>query len=230
MKLDADRDRQATPPGDGAPRIGRRPAVRDAEATKRRILKASRAEFARHGYSGARMDRIARAARSNKRMLYYHVGNKDALYLEALEAAYSDIRAAEQELRLEEMGPLQAIECLVRFTWDYFVANPEFIALLNTENLHKARHIKRSRQIGSMNSPVVATVGRILAEGERRGLIRTGIDPLQLYISLASLCYFYLSNLHTLTVVFDGGLKEQPALDARVAHVVDLVINGLRRK
>ena len=207
-----------------------RPAVRDAEATKQRILKASRAEFARHGYSGARIDRIAQAARTNKRMLYYHVGNKDALYLEALESAYADIRAAEQELRLEEEEPLGAIELLVRFTWDYFVANPEFIALLNTENLHKAKHIKRSRQIGSMNSPVVATVGRILDEGVRRGLIRAGVDPLQLYISIAALCYFYLSNLHTLTAVFDGGLKDQRALDARVAHVVDLVLNGLRRK
>ncbi|MFZ1104026.1 MAG: TetR/AcrR family transcriptional regulator, partial [Hyphomicrobiaceae bacterium] len=211
-------------------RSGRRPAVRDAEATKQRILRASRAEFARHGYSGARVDRIARTARANKRMLYYHVGNKDALYLEALEAAYADIRAAEQELRLEAMEPLKAIERLVCFTWDYFLANPEFIALLNTENLHKARHIKRSRHIGSMNSPVVATVGRILDEGVKRRLIRAGIDPLQLYISIAALCYFYLSNLHTLTVVFDGGLKEQRALDARVAHVVDLVLSGLRRK
>jgi AcrR family transcriptional regulator len=229
MKPDADRHQVPAPAGDAdaAPGTGRRPAVRDAEATKRRILRASRAEFARHGYSGARVDRIARAARTNKRMLYYHVGNKDALYLEALEAAYADIRAAEQELRLEAMEPLAAIERLVRFTWEYFLANPEFIALLNTENLHKARHIKRSRQIGGMNSPVVATVGRILDEGVRRGLIRTGFDPLQLYISIASLCYFYLSNLHTLTVVFDTGLKEQRALDARVAHVVDLVLSGL---
>ena len=231
MKPDADRHDQAAPAGDSATRrSGRRPAVRDAEATKQRILRASRAEFARHGYSGARVDRIARAARANKRMLYYHVGNKDALYLEALEAAYADIRVAEQELRLEEMEPLKAIERLVRFTWDYFLANPEFIALLNTENLHKARHIKRSRHIGSMNSPVVATVGRILDEGVKRRLIRAGIDPIQLYISIAALCYFYLSNLHTLTVVFDGGLKEQRALDARVAHVVDLVLSALRRK
>jgi AcrR family transcriptional regulator len=229
MKLDAGRRPQAASPDDAAPRNGRRPAVRDAAATKQRILRASRAEFARHGYSGARVDRIAQAARTNKRMLYYHVGNKDALYLEALEAAYADIRAAEQKLRLEQMEPLDAIERLVRFTWGYFLANPEFIALLNTENLHKARHIKRSRHIGRMNSPVVATVARILDEGVKRGLIRAGIDPLQLYISIASLCYFYLSNLHTLTVVFDGGLKEQRALDARVAHVVDLVLSGVKR-
>lgn len=210
-------------------RVQRSSPVRDAEATKQRILMASRAEFARHGYMGARIDRIARAARINKRMLYYHVGNKDALYLEALEASYRDIRAAEQALRLEDLEPLDAIERLVRFTWDYFVANPEFIALLNTENLHKAKHIKRSREIGTMNSPVVATVGRILEKGAKAGILRGGIDPLQLYISIASLCYFYLSNLHTLTIVFDSDLKAESALTARVDHAVDLVLNGLRR-
>ncbi len=231
MKPDAESDQEAAPPrNERKRRPPARPAVRDAEATKQRILKASRAEFARCGYSGARVDRIAKAARTNKRMLYYHVGNKDALYLEALEAAYRDIREAEQELRLEDMEPLAAIERLVRFTWGYFLATPEFIALLNTENLHKAKHIKRSRQIGNMNSPVVATVGRILERGVKRGLIRPGIDPLQLYISIASLCYFYLSNLHTLTVVFDTSLKDERALNQRVAHVVDLVLNGLRQR
>ena len=206
-----------------------KPRQRDAEATTQRILKASRAEFARHGYMGARVDRIAKAANTNKRMLYYHVGNKDALYLEALEASYRDIREAEQQLHLEDLPPLAAIEQLVRFTWDYFVENPEFIALLNTENLHKAKHLKRSREIGTMNSPVVATVGRILERGVRDGIVRRGIDPLQLYISIASLCYFYLSNQHTLSIVFDADAKSPAAMAARVEHAVDLVLNGIRR-
>lgn len=203
--------------------------LRDAEATTQRILKASRAEFARHGYMGARIDRIAKAAQTNKRMLYYHVGNKDALYLEALEASYRDIRAAEQNLHLEERDPLAAIEQLVRFTWRYFLENPEFIALLNTENLYKARHLKRSREIGRMNSPVVATVARILDRGVREGIVRRGIDPLQLYISIASLCYFYLSNQHTLSIVFNADAKSPAALAAREEHAVDLVLNGIRR-
>lgn len=207
-----------------------RPRVRDAEATTQRILKASRAEFARHGYMGARVDRIARAANANKRMLYHHVGNKDALYLKALEAAYRDIRVAEQNLRLDALEPLAAIEQLVRFTWDYFLENPEFIALLNTENLHKAKHLKRSREIGTMNSPVVATVARILERGVREGVVRRGIDPLQLYISIASLCYFYLSNQHTLGIVFGAELKSAAALAARADHVVDFVLSGIRRR
>lgn len=211
-------------------RNGRELHARDAEATKGRILAASRAEFARYGYSGARISRIARAAQANKRLLYYYVGNKDALYLEALEAGYRDIREAETKLHLEDLPPLEAIERLVRFTWDYFIRNPEFIAMLNTENLHEAKHLKRSKQIGATNSPVVATVGRILEKGERAGTLRSGIDPLQLYISIASLCYFYLSNRHTLTIVFDKNIKSEKAYAARVDHAVDLVLNGLKRQ
>lgn len=202
-------------------------AVRDAGATRLRILAAAREEFADHGYMGARVDRIARTAHANKRLLYYYIGNKEALYLATLERAYADIRTAERELRLEELEPLAAIERLVRFTWAYFNANPSFVALLNTENLHRARHLVKSRQIPDVNSTVVAIVGRILAKGARQGAIRPGIDPLQLYISIASLCYFYVSNIHTLTVVFARDLKARRALDRHIEHVVALVLAGV---
>ena len=202
-------------------------AVRDAGATKLRILAAARVEFADHGYMGARVDRIARTARANKRLLYYYIGNKEALYLATLERAYADIRSAERELRLEELEPLAAIERLVRFTWTYFNANPSFMALLNTENLHRAQHLVKSRQIPDMNSTVVAIVGRILAKGARQGVVRPGIDPLQLYVSIASLCFFYLSNIHTLSVVFARDLKARSALDRRIEHVVALVLRGI---
>jgi AcrR family transcriptional regulator len=213
-------------PGPKKPAANRLP-VRDAGATKLRILAAARVEFADHGYMGARVDRIARTARANKRLLYYYIGNKEALYLATLERAYADIRSAERELRLEELEPLAAIERLVRFTWAYFNANPSFMALLNTENLHRARHLVKSRQIPDMNSTVVAIVGRILAKGARQGVVRPGIDPLQLYISIASLCFFYLSNIHTLTVVFARDLKARPALDRRIEHIVALVLRGI---
>jgi len=202
-------------------------AVRDAGATKLRILAAARLEFADHGYMGARVDRIARTAQANKRLLYYYIGNKEALYLATLERAYADIRTAERELRLEELEPLAAVERLVRFTWAYFNANPSFVALLNTENLHRARHLKKSLQIPDMNSAVVATVGRILRKGQKLGVTRPGIDPLQLYISIASLCFFYVSNIHTLTVVFARDLKARRALDERIEHVVGFVLRAI---
>ncbi len=203
-------------------------AVRDAEATKRRILKAAIVEFARHGLGGARVERIAKAARTNKRMLYYHVGNKEALFLAALEAAYDDIRAAERKLNLEALEPLAAIERLVRFTWSYFVENREFLMLLNSENLHRARHLKKSKRIAAMNSPLIETLRHILERGVAEGTIRPGIDPLQLYISMAGLAYFYLSNASTLSVTFGRDLLSKAEMRRRLDHIVELVRAGVR--
>jgi AcrR family transcriptional regulator len=59
-------------------------------------------------------------------MLYYHVGNKEDLYLEVLEGAYEKIRAEERGLDLEHLDPPKAIERLIDFTWNYFLRNPEF--------------------------------------------------------------------------------------------------------
>jgi AcrR family transcriptional regulator len=204
------------------------PLIRDAEATRHRILEAARADFARYGLGGARIERIADAARTNKRMLYYYFGNKEGLFLAALEAAYDDIRAAERKLNLEALEPLDAIERLVRFTWDYFVAHPEFMMLLNSENLHKARHLKKSKQIHAMNSPLIATMATILKRGAREGAIRLGVDPLQLYISIAALAYFYLSNASTLSVTFGRDVLAKPEMKQRIEHIVELVITGLR--
>jgi len=206
----------------------KRVAIRDAEATRRRILQAARSEFARVGLGGARIERIAEGARTNKRMLYYYFGNKEGLFLAALEATYDDIRAAERKLNMEALKPLEAIELLVRFTWDYFVAHPEFMMMLNSENLHKARHLKKSKQIHAMNSPLIATIGKILRRGEKEGTVRRGVDALQLYISIAALAYFYLSNASTLSVTFGRDVLSKPEMKRRIEHIVELVIAGLR--
>jgi AcrR family transcriptional regulator len=205
-----------------------KPIVRDAVATKRRILKAAKTEFARHGYGGARVDRIAKAARTNKRMLYYYYGGKEDLFLAALEAAYDGIRAAERKLELEELDPVAAIERLVRFTWDYFVQHPEFMMLLNAENQHRAKHLKKSRRAHAMNSPVIATIAVLLARGTATQVIRPGIDPVHLYVSIAGLCYFYLSNVYTLSVAFGRDLASPPMMRERINHVVDFVLAGVR--
>jgi AcrR family transcriptional regulator len=54
--------------------------VRDAEATRQRLLVAAREEFAAHGIAGSRVDRIADAARSNKAQIYHYFGSKDGLF------------------------------------------------------------------------------------------------------------------------------------------------------
>jgi AcrR family transcriptional regulator len=212
-----------------ATKQARRP-IRDAARTQAAILDAATREFAMHGLGGARVDRIALRAGANKRMLYYYFGGKDDLFLAVLERAYESIRADEQGLHLEGLPPAGAIRRLVEFTWSYFLRHPEFITLLNTENLHRAEHLKRSRKIRALHSPLVAMISDVLARGERERVFRAGVDPVQLYVSIAALGYFYLSNNATLSTIFGRNLRSPSALDARLSHVIDLVLGYLARR
>jgi AcrR family transcriptional regulator len=203
---------------------------RDPAGMRLRILEAAKQEFAAHGLAGARVDRIAAEAGANKRMLYYHVGNKEDLYLAVLEGAYEKIRVEERGLDLQHLDPPQAIETLIGFTWNYFLRNPEFLALLNTENLAKARHLKRSTKVKSMHSPFVEMIRAVVTRGVEGGDFQVAMDPVQLYISIAALCFFYLSNSATLSVIFGRDLLAKQAKDERLDHMVALVLAALTGK
>jgi AcrR family transcriptional regulator len=200
---------------------------RDPEGMRIRILEAAKKEFATRGLAGARVDRIAAAAGANKRMLYYHVGKKDDLYLAVLEAAYEKIRVEERSLDLEHLAPPAAIETLIAFTWNYFIRNPEFLALLNTENLERAKHVKRSTKVKSMHSPFVEMIRTVVTRGVESGDFKVAMDPVQLYISIAGLSFFYLSNNATLSVIFGRDLLAKDAREERLAHMVALVLAAL---
>jgi AcrR family transcriptional regulator len=197
--------------------------------TRQKILEAATHEFARHGLGGARVDRIATRAKANKRMLYYYFGDKDGLFLAALEDRYAHIRNAERTLRLEHLDPPGAVRRLVEFTWRYFLEHPEFMTLLNSENLHQGRHVRRSRRVREMHTHLVALLRDVLRRGEREGLFRRGVDPVQLYISIAGEGYFYLSNRYTLSRIFGRDLMAPRALSGRARHISDMILNALRR-
>jgi AcrR family transcriptional regulator len=201
--------------------------VRDPERTRARILEAATREFSRHGLGGARVDRIAERAGANKRMLYYYFGDKEGLFRAVLEHAYERIRRAEQELHLLDVPPAEGVGRLVEFTWRYYLQHPEFLTLLNSENLHRARHLRKSPSIRAMNMPLIDTLTALLRRGEADGSIRPGIDPLQLYISICGMCSFFLSNNHTLSQVFDQNLAAPAARVTRLAHMRDVIAGYL---
>ena len=204
-------------------------AVRDPEQTRARILAAAKAEFARVGLGGARVDRIAALAGANKRMLYYYFGTKDELFRTVLEATYEHIRESEKALHLAEVDPAEAIRRLVVFTWNYYLEHPEFLSLLNSANLHRAEHLKQSTKVRRLHSPFVALIGDILERGRAAGRFRDGVDAVQLYISIAALAYFYLGNNYTLSAIFGRDLKAKKAREARLSHMTELVLGYLRK-
>jgi len=202
---------------------------RDAAATKARILAAARTEFAQLGLRGANTRTIALNSDSNKRMIYEYFGSKDGLFDAVLESAWQDIRTSEERLRLTDMEPMEAMRTLTRFTWDYYIKNPHFIALVNSENLHRAVHLKKMQaRIGKMQAHMVEMVAEILAKGVKSGVFRAGTDPVQLVITIAAINYYYLSNHYTGSVVYGFNLVSPKALRERIEFNVQTIEAILR--
>ena len=198
---------------------------RDAEATMARILAAAKSEFAGSGYGGARIDVIAQRAEANKRMIYHYFGNKEALFSRVLEEAYLDIRRAEQELDLEHLPVVEALERLVRFTWQYYLDNPEFLNLVNSANLHKAVHIKDSAAIKRSTGSVVHTLAKVLERGAQEGVFKENVNAVQLYISIAAIGYYYLTNRYTGSIIYQRDFMQPEALDERLQFNLETILS-----
>jgi TetR/AcrR family transcriptional regulator len=216
-----------TPAGPPTPQVtARRP--RDSAVTAAAIRAAALDEFAARGFSGGRVDRIAEKAQVNKGMIYHHYGSKEGLYLAVLEYAYERARRSEQTLHLDKIAPREAMVRLVEFTFDSFVEDRSFIKLLNDENLHRAVHLKKSQRIAEMHSPLLDNMRRILARGGAEGTFRTDLDPMQTWISIAAVSYFYFSNIYTLSTIFRRDFDTREAHAVRRRHVVDLILSALK--
>ena len=203
--------------------------LRDPDKTKQRIMAAATAEFAKMGLGGARVDVIAARAKVQKRMMYHYFGNKEMIYRLVLEEAYARFRAAEAKLEIENDPPLLALRRLMEFTWNYYIANPEFISLVSTENLHKARFLQKSPRLELLNKGFVKRMEHILARGVTDGVFRSGLDAVQVLITISGLGYHYLTNQHTGEIVYGRSLMSQEARKARLAFNIDVITHALCR-
>ncbi|ESR25374.1 TetR/AcrR family transcriptional regulator [Lutibaculum baratangense] len=201
---------------------------RKGAVTRERILQVALSEFAEHGYSGGRIERIAAAAGINVRMIYHYFGNKDDLYLASLEATYSTIRERERELDVADLDPATAMQRLVELTFDFLAHDPHFVRLIMSENLMMGQTIQRSQTIPQMTRPLLETMNRILSRGQTSGLFRQDIDAESLYISILGLCFIHVSNRHTLGSMFNRDLADPAWLAARRETVVEAVTRYLK--
>jgi AcrR family transcriptional regulator len=199
-----------------------------ATATRQRILDAALAEFAEKGLAGARVDEIAARAGANKRMLYAHFGSKEELWLVVLEGAYAAKRAEERVVEVEGLAPAEAMARLIAFNLRYTARHPEFVALLNQENLHRAAYLRRSEDVPALYSPLLEALRGVLLRGAAGGVFRAGVDAMQLYIDILALGHFYVANRHTLSTIFGAPLDTEAAIAAREAHITEVVLGYLR--
>ena len=196
----------------------------DPETTKANILEVAFEEFAESGFSGARVDEIAARTRTSKRMIYYYFESKDGLYKAVLVEYYKRLRGAERTLDLANREPLDALRELVGFTFDYHNAHPEGVRLIMVENIHRGRSVAELPTAESLNSVVIDSVRSICERGETLGVFRSGLDPVDLYQSIAALNFFNVSNRYTFSKIFNRDMDSKEALLARRQSVIDAIL------
>ena len=201
----------------------------DAELSMSDILQVATAEFAEKGLAGARIDEIAAATRTSKRMIYYHYGSKEGLYLAVLEAAYSRIRAIEADLHLDDLAPDDALRKLVAFTFDYQHDHEYFIRLVMNENMHRGEFLARSATIQQLNVPAIDAVQRVYQRGVKAGVFRRDVDPIDLHMSISALCFFNVANRHTFALIFKSDMESPAALRRRRDSIVEMIVRFVRR-
>ena len=206
----------------------RRQRINDPEGTRRNIVEIATAEFADKGFSGARVDDIASRTKTSKRMIYYYFGGKEGLYIAVLEAAYRSIRSIETALDLGHQQPEQALRALIGFTFDYQNAHPEFVRLVMNENILNGAYLARSKEIQRLNATVIDALRDLITRGQREGVFRRDVDPVDLHMSISALCFFNVANRATFSTIFKRDMASPRALTARRAQVIETILRYVK--
>jgi AcrR family transcriptional regulator len=205
------------------------PRTNDPERTRADILEVATREFAAKGLAGARIDVIAEAMRTSKRMIYYYFGSKEGLYLAVLEESYRRMRTMEAEAHLDDLPAEDALRKLVGHTLDYQWGHPEFARLVQSENIERAQYLAQSKSIRKLNVPAIEGLRRVIDRGQKGGLFRAGLDAVDLHMSISALAVFHVANRHTFSWIFQRDMESPAALIARRDSIIEMIVRFARK-
>jgi AcrR family transcriptional regulator len=207
-----------------------KPASRtnDPERTMANILEVAMTEFSEKGLAGARIDEIAAATRTSKRMIYYYFQSKEGLYLAVLEEAYRRMRSTEGELRLDDLDPESALRRLVEFTFDHHASDEPYIRMVMSENINRGQFLARSKSIQALNLKAISAIEKLYTRGVEQRIFRPGLDPVDIHASISALSFFNVSNQHTFGLIFKRDFSIPAAAALRRASIVEMVVRFLR--
>ena len=205
------------------------PRTKDPERTKAEILRVAIHEFGEKGLAGARIDEIAAATATSKRMIYYYFGSKDGLYLAALEQSYSLVRDREMQLELGDMEPETALRCLVTVMFDHHLGNEDYIRIVMSENINRGRYLAQSQKIQELNRPAITLLGAIYERGVAEGLFRSGLDATDIHASISALSFFNVSNRHTFGLIFQQDLQSPAYVARRRENIVQMILRYVKQ-
>ena len=136
--------------------------------TIRRILNAAAKAFAASGFEGARMDEIAKQAKINKAMIYYHIGDKKALYAEVLRDIIGN--AAEYFIGNldEKQSPQQKLKYYINAVTQTMEQNPLLAPIMMREQASGGQHLPEI--IARNFATIIGLVTHIIEEGVKQGV------------------------------------------------------------
>ena len=201
----------------------------DAARTRSDILLAAIQEFGEKGLDGARVDSIAAATRTSKRMIYYYFKNKVGLYLAALEHSYSTTRDGEVALKLDLLSPEAAIRTLVTVTFDHHLQDEHYVRMVMSENINRGRYLAQSQKIQELNRPAIALIRAIYERGVAGGVFREGLDPADIHASISALAFFNVSNRHTFGLIFNQDIQAPAYVANRRESIVQMILRYMAR-
>jgi AcrR family transcriptional regulator len=185
-------------------------------------------EFGEKGLAGARIDEIAAATQTSKRMIYYYFGSKEGLYLAVLEESYRQVRDIEGELHLQDLEPEQALRRLVAFTFDHHLNHENYIRLVMSENINRGQYLAQSQRIQELNVPAIAAIRHLYERGIKAGVFRKGLDPVDIHASISALSFFNVSNRHTFGLIFKLDTRSQAYITHRRDNVIEMIVRFMR--
>lgn len=200
------------------------------EESRAAILQAAAREFAEHGVHGARTDTIAREARVNKALLYYYFQDKETLYGEVLDAAFSGLKDSVFQVLEGTAPPREKILKYVGAYFDFIASNQLYPRLMQREMMRaregESQHIDKI--IKNHIQPIFTRVSAVLREGIARGEFRE-VDPAQFVPSMVAMIVFYFSSAPVMQKIVGFNPLAPNRIAERRAAVMDFVSAALFR-
>jgi AcrR family transcriptional regulator len=200
---------------------------KDPAANRASIIAAAIDEFAQRGFKGASMDAIAARTRTTRALINYYFGSKETLYISVLEQVYAQIREAESQLALDHLAPADAMRRIVEFSFDYYLAHEDFVRLIVAENQANGRHLKKSATMRALNRPIIDRVASVIARGQAQGTFRPDAAPVDVYMAVAALGIFNVTNRYTFSTIFEHQMGAQGNVAKRRDFIATLILGYL---
>src|SRR5580765_4674929 len=194
-----------------------------------RVFAAAAAEFAARGYAGASVDRIARAARLNKAMIYYHFKSKAALYREILRDMFGAVRRRVAAVAATDASPEDKIRAYVTAIADEAEARPHFPPIWLREIAEGAGHVD-AVTLGYVRE-VLGALGAIIGEGVRAGRFQPA-HPLIVQGGIIAPLMFFLATAPLRQKIARAGVEAAGSIsrDMVVSHIQRLTLAQLEGK